>query len=117
MSGSLVFYSSVIFQSYVRGSNILTNQTIPLSMVRYNLITIRYLLDLFFLSLGGTLTSNNSYGVMLGSLLFVYDCPIICKTVNILTNQTTPLGILTVIMPKDLVGSSLIDRFNISTLT
>ena len=55
---------------------------------------------------------------MSGSLAF-YSSMVVQSYVRrsyILTNQTTPLGVLTVIMPKDFVGSSLIDRFNISTL-
>jgi hypothetical protein len=43
---------------------------------------------------------------------FIFDCPIICKTV-ILSNRTTALDVYTVLIPKDLVGSSVIGQLKI----
>ena len=56
------------------------------------------------------------FGVMSYNLAFIFDCPIICKTVNILTNQTIDLCTFLFLIPRDLVGSLLISRLKIWTL-
>ena len=83
---------------------------------KHNLFKSRcllYFLNIFFLWIY-TLTSNNiPYGVRSDNLQFIFESPIICKIINILTNQITALNMYPVLIPQDLVGWSLIWWMNI----
>jgi len=50
-----------------------------LDIVSHNIIKIKCLLNFF----GSTFTSNNiPYWVMTGDLLFIFYCPVMCKTIQ-----------------------------------
>jgi len=72
-----------------------------------------FLLHLFFcFVVVDTLTSSKIlFGVMSGTLSFIFDCPRqYARQLSILTNGIgiTALGVYLVLVPKDLVGSLLI---------
>jgi hypothetical protein len=55
------------------------------------------------------MTFNNiPFGVMSYNLSFLFDCPIICQTLNIWTNLITALGMYLVLIPKYFVSLLLI---------
>jgi hypothetical protein len=82
--------------------------------VSNNLIKIVCLLDLYFF--GDILISNNiPFWVMSYNLSFIFDCPIICKTVKYIDQSDNISWQYSVLIPKDLVGSSLISQLKILT--
>ena len=69
-------------------------------------------LFLIFSFFGDTLTSNNiPFGVMSCNISFIFECPIICKTVKYVYQLDTALGVYSVLISTDLVDSSLIGRY------
>jgi hypothetical protein len=50
------------------------------------------------------------FGIMSCNLPFIFDLQSHIKQLNILTNRTLSIGMYSVLIPKDLVGSSLIGR-------
>jgi hypothetical protein len=60
---------------------------------------------------GDTLTYNNiPFGVVSCNLSFILIIQLYAKQLNIFTNRTTALGICSVLITANLVGSSLIGR-------